>query len=295
MACCLGIQLVQDPACRKGIAHRGLVQLTIKTHPSTCIQANLTQIIPHSRLFRLCQNAASFHMCILQVAFLPETPDFPALPSAGHRHQLGTTGVNTPPFLPDHGHHPQRIPLVCPFYRCKVKVTGEGSPVFISKITASSVSTWGHLVKGLTLRAAPLPSLPLCQSPSTLGKEEIAKGRWFKEKCSHMILNSPTWTRSPLSDTPLQSSSLPPKCLRAELRASCCCFCESWMIIICIKFDCLNCSGLIGTNTRSCALPVISDSLANAFCKIALDFNNRLLVLECCAHFLSNSWCPRLC
>lgn len=153
----------------------------------------------------------------------------------------------------------------------------------------------GPSCEGVTLRAAPRPSVPLCQSPSAFGKEEIAKGRWFKEKCSHVILNSPTWTRSPLSDPPLQSSSLPPKRLRAELRASCCCFCESWMIIICIKFDCLNCSGLIGTNTRSCALPVISDSLANAFCKIALDFNNRLLVLECCAHFLSNSWCPRLC
>lgn len=57
-------------------------------------------------------------------------------------------------------------------------------------------------------------------------------------------------------------------------------FCVSQVIIICIKFDCLNRSGLIGTNTQKCALPVISDSLANAFCKIALDFNNRLLVLE---------------
>ena len=36
------------------------------------------------------------------------------------------------------------------------------------------------------------------------------------------------------------------------------------------------------------ALPVISHSLANAFCKIALDFNNRLLVLEHRAHFVSN-------
>lgn len=60
------------------------------------------------------------------------------------------------------------------------------------------------------------------------------------------------------------------------------------MIIICIKFDCLNRSGLIGTNTQKCASPVISHSLANAFCKIALDFNNRLLVLEHGAPFISN-------
>lgn len=75
---------------------------------------------------------------------------------------------------------------------------------------------------------------------------------------------------------------------RAESRSILLLFCESRMIIICIKFDCLNRSGLIGTNTQKCALPVISDSLANAFCKIALDFNNRLLVLEHCAHFISN-------
>jgi hypothetical protein len=124
------------------------------------------------------------------------------------------------------------------------------------------------------------------------------KRRWIKSPCSHVILNSPTWTIPPCLDTLPPSPSLPPSPPRAELRASCYCFCESWMIIICIKFDCLNRSGLIGTNTRSLALPVISDSLANAFCKIALDFNNRLLVLEHCAHFLSkcqrspHSWCP---
>lgn len=67
---------------------------------------------------------------------------------------------------------------------------------------------------------------------------------------------------------------------RAEPQSILLLFCVSQVIIICIKFDCLNRSGLIGTNTQKCALPVISDSLANAFCKIALDFNNRLLVLE---------------
>lgn len=123
----------------------------------------------------------------------------------------------------------------------------------------------GPSCEGVTLQTALLPSIPLCQSPSALGREEIAKGRWAEVKCSHTILNSPTWTRPLFSDTPLPSASLPPKRLRAELRASCYCFCESWMIIICIKFDCLNRSGLIGTNTRSCALPVISDSLANEF------------------------------
>lgn len=75
---------------------------------------------------------------------------------------------------------------------------------------------------------------------------------------------------------------------RAEPRSILLLFCESQVIIICIKFDCLNRSGLIGTNTQKSALPVISDSLANAFCKIALDFNNRLLVLERRARFISN-------
>lgn len=80
----------------------------------------------------------------------------------------------------------------------------------------------------------------------------------------------------------------PPSPSRAEPQSILSLFCESQMIIMCIKFDCLNRSGLMGTNTQKCALPVISDSLANAFCKIALDFNNRLLVLEHCAHFISN-------
>lgn len=91
-----------------------------------------------------------------------------------------------------------------------------------------------------------------------------------------------------LYSTPSAMTPQPPSPSRAEPQSILLLFCESRMIIICIKFDCLNRSGLIGTNTQKCALPVISDSLANAFCKIALDFNNRLLVLEHCAHFISN-------
>lgn len=158
----------------------------------------------------------------------------------------------------------------------------------------------GPFYEGVALRALVcFPPVPLCQSLSALGRRE----RLLKGGGEMLPRDSeqPKLDQTSLSGHPLPSPSLPPRPLRAELRASCYCFCESSMIIICIKFDCLNRSGLIGTNTRSCALPVISDSLANAFCKIALDFNNRLLVLERCAHFLSNcqrsphSWCPGLC
>lgn len=101
----------------------------------------------------------------------------------------------------------------------------------------------------------------------------------------------PSWfgtAQTHCPDTPPRAS-LPRRPSRAEPRSILLLFCESRVIIICIESHCLNCSGLIGTNTQKCALPVISDSLANAFCKIALDFNNRLLVLECRTHFISNS------
>lgn len=80
----------------------------------------------------------------------------------------------------------------------------------------------------------------------------------------------------------------PRRASRAEPQSILLLFCKFRVIIICIKFDCLNRSGLIDTNTQKCALPVISHSLANSICKIALDFNSRLLVLERCAHFISN-------
>lgn len=148
------LSLSSGPSLQKGIAHSGLVQLTIKTHPSTFLQVNLTQIIPHSRLFRLCQMLPS------STCAYHKKPSFQRRLTFRPRHRLGTATDWEPtlaghhrskhsslPYL-GHGHHPQRIPPACPFYRCKVKATGEGNTVFISKITASSVSTWGHLVKG---------------------------------------------------------------------------------------------------------------------------------------------------
>ena len=92
----------------------------------------------------------------------------------------------------------------------------------------------------------------------------------------------------PSPGPPCQDIPQPPRPSRAEPQSILLLFCKSRVIIICIKFNCLNHSGLIDTNTQKCALPVISHSLANAICKIALDFNNRLLVLERCAHFISN-------
>lgn len=123
-------------------------------------------------------------------------------------------------------------------------------------------------------------SIPGCET-NRRWRVKVKLPSWFGTAQTHCP-DTPPWASLPRQPHPQRPS-------RAEPRSILLLFCESQVIIICIESDCLNCSGLIGTNTQKCALPVISDSLANAFCKIALDFNNRLLVLECRAHFISNS------